>query len=142
MDGGWITRGHTPLTAKSGVGVIFGAATKKLLYIGIRNKYCAVCTIYERKQSPTPEHTCFKNWSGSSCAMETGIIVAGFKESWKMHRVRYIWLIGDGDSSVHHAVQLEVTSYGRDVEKVECANHTVKCFHNRLESLCNSHPYY
>ena len=74
--------------------------------------------------------------------METDIIVAGFKESWKMHRVRYMWLIGDGDSSVYHAVQLEVTSYGRDVEKVECTNHAVKCSHNQMKSLCNSHPEY
>jgi len=64
--------------AKSGVGVIFGAATKKLLYIDVRNKYCTVYAIYERMQSPTPEHTCFKNWSGLSCVMETDIIVAGF----------------------------------------------------------------
>jgi len=56
-----------------------------------------------------------------------------------MHRVRYMWLPGDG---VHHAVQLKVLPYGHDVEKVECANHTVKCFGNRMESLCNNHSEY
>ena len=143
VDGGWSKRAHKhSYNAKSGVGVIFGAATQKLLYIGVRNKYCSVCAIHERKQSPVPEHRCFKNWNGSSCAMESDIIAAGFKESWRMHGVRYLWLIGDGDSSVHHAIQLEVTEYGHDVQKVECANHAVKCFHNRMESFCNSHPEY
>jgi len=58
------------------VGVIFGAATQKLLYIWVRNKYSSVCAIHKRKQSPVPEHGCFKNWNGSSCAE---IIVAGFR---------------------------------------------------------------
>jgi len=53
-----------------------------------------------------------------------------------------MWLFGDGDNSVHHAIQLEVLPCGRDVEKVECANHTMKCFRNQMESLCNSHPEY
>ena len=124
------------------VGVIFGAATQKLLYIWVRIKYSSVCAVHKRKQSPMPEHRCFKNWNRSSCAMKSDIIVAGFKESWRMHGVRYLWLIGDGDSSVHHAIQLEVTEYGRDVQKVECANHVIKCFCNRMESLCNSYPEY
>ena len=65
VDGGWSKRPHKhSYNAKSGVGVEFGAATKKLLYIGVRNKYCSVCAIHKRKQSPAPEHRCFKNWNG------------------------------------------------------------------------------
>ena len=46
VDGGWSKQSHKhSYNANSGVGVIFGAATKKLLYIGIRNKFCAVCSI-------------------------------------------------------------------------------------------------
>ena len=78
--------GHTNIlihsyNANSGVGVIFGAATKKLLYIGIRNKYCAVCSIAQKCSSSPPDHMCFKNWSGSSTAMEADIIAAGFRQS-------------------------------------------------------------
>ena len=55
VDGGWSKRHtNTPTMSSQGVGAIFGTATKKLLYIGIRNKYFAVCAIYKRKQSPTP----------------------------------------------------------------------------------------
>ena len=50
VDGGWSKRAHKhSYNTKSCVGVIFGAATKKLLYIGVRNKYFSVCSIHERK---------------------------------------------------------------------------------------------
>ena len=143
VDGGWSKRSHKhSYNAKSGVGVIFGAATKKLLFIGVRNKYCSICAISQRKNSPPPPHQCYRNWSGTSCAMEANIIVEGFQLSEQMHGVRYLWFIGDGDSSVYHSVVTGVPSYGRCVQKVECANHAVKCYRNRLEALCKIHPEY
>ena len=33
-------------------------------------------------------------------------------------------------------------SYRRYVQKVECANHAVKCYQNRLEALYKEHPHY
>ena len=71
--------------------------------------------------------------------METDIIVQSFQLAEQMHGVRYLWFIGDGDSSVYHAVVSNV-SYGHYVQKVECANHVVKCYQNRLEALCKEHP--
>ena len=59
-----------------------------------------------------------------------------------MHGLRYLCLIGDGDSSVYHSVVTRVPTYGRDITKVECANHAVKCFQNRLEAFCNDKPQY
>ena len=109
VDGGWSKRSHKhSYNANSGVGVIFGAVTKKLLYIGVRNKYCAVCSIAQKHSSLPPEHMCFKNWSGSSTAMEADIIAAGFRQSEAMHGVRYIKVIGDGDSSVLHTIHTTV----------------------------------
>ena len=64
--------------------------------------------------------------------MEADIIAAGFKASESMHGLHYTEVIGDGDSSVLHTVQTTVP-YGRDVKKVECANHAVKCYRGRLE---------
>ena len=47
VDAGWSKRSHQhSYNANSGVGVIFGVATNKLLYIGVRNKYCAVALLY------------------------------------------------------------------------------------------------
>ena len=45
VDGGWSKRSHRhSYNAQSGVAVVIGQATRKLLYIGVRNKYCTVCT--------------------------------------------------------------------------------------------------
>ena len=143
VDGGWSKRSHGhSYNANSGVGVIFGAETKGLLFIGVRNKYCSVCAIYTRRGIPIPEHNCYRNWSGSSCSMEANIILEGFQLSEEMHGLRYRWLIGDGDSSVYHAVVSGVPTYGIDIKKVECANHAVKCFRNRLEGVCKDKPAY
>ena len=140
VDGGWSKRSHGhSYNANSGVGVIFGAATKKLLYIGVRNKYCAVCSIAKKKQLTPPQHKCLKNWCGSSTSMEADIIAAGFKASESMHGLHYTEVIGNGDSSVLHTVQTTVP-YGRDVKKVECANHAVKCYRGRLEQLAKDYP--
>ena len=80
VDAGWSKRSHKhSYNAKSGVGAIDGAATKKLLFIGVRDKFCSVCAVSERHNLPTPSHQCFKNWSGISCAMEADIILEGFR---------------------------------------------------------------
>ena len=57
VDGGWGKQSHKhSCNAKSGVRVIFGAATKKLLFIGVRNKYCSVCAISDHNNLPHPSH--------------------------------------------------------------------------------------
>ena len=52
-----------------------------------------------------------------------------------MHCVQYSQVIGEGDSSVLYTIQTTVQSYGQDIVKNECANHTVKCYRSRLEQL-------
>ena len=140
VDCGWSKRSHKhSYNANSGVGVIFGAETKRLLYVGVRNKYCSVCSIAKRKGVQPKEHHCFCNWSGTSCGMEPDIITEGFCCSESMHGLRYMWLIGDGDSSALHAITTLVP-YGRDVKKVECSNHAVKCYRTRLENIYKDNP--
>ena len=67
--------------------------------------------------------------------MEANVITKGFLLSEQMHGVRYLWFIGDGDSSVYHAVATGVPLYSHHVQKVECANHAIKCYTNHLEEL-------
>ncbi|KAK5648270.1 hypothetical protein RI129_003162 [Pyrocoelia pectoralis] len=45
LDGGWSKRsyGHN-YDAASGVGVIIGKRTGRILYMGVRNKFCVICT--------------------------------------------------------------------------------------------------
>ena len=82
VDGGWSKRSHKhSYNANSGVGVIFGAATKALLFIGVRNKYCSICAINTTRNKPIPTHQCYSNWSGRSCSLEPDIILEGFQLS-------------------------------------------------------------
>ena len=142
VDAGWSKRSHKhSYNANSGVGVIFGAHSKKLLYIGIHNKYCSTCSVAQRSSDTIPPHKCYKNWSQSSCAMESDIIVEGFRCSERMHGLRYMWMIGDGDSSVYSSVCIGVP-YGRFVQKVECTNHAVKCYRSALEKLAKENTHF
>ena len=59
VDGDWSKRLHKHSYNANCVGVNFDAATKKLLYIEVRNKYCAVCPIAQKHSYPPPEHMCF-----------------------------------------------------------------------------------
>ena len=51
VDRGWSKHSHKhTYNAKSGVAVIIGKRNKKLLFIGVCSKYCAVCSVAENKQ--------------------------------------------------------------------------------------------
>uniref|UniRef100_A0A6P7GEL7 Uncharacterized protein LOC114341435 n=1 Tax=Diabrotica virgifera virgifera TaxID=50390 RepID=A0A6P7GEL7_DIAVI len=126
VDGGWSHRsyGHK-YTSTSEISCIIGVHTKKLLFVRIRNTYCGICAINERKQTTTSTHTCYKNWTGSSPAMEADIRIEGFLKSESIHNLQYRTFIGDGDSSVHSKI-LEKVPYTRKIRKIECANHLTK----------------
>ena len=76
VDGGWSKRTHKhSYNAKSGVAVIIGNVTKKLLYLGVRNKYCSICAVAANKDTTPQQHNCFKNWNSSSRAMKTDMLL-------------------------------------------------------------------
>ena len=59
VDGGWSKRSHKhSYNAKSGVAVIIGKETKKLLFLGVRNKFCSICTVTKNKGVSPKNHTC------------------------------------------------------------------------------------
>ena len=133
VDGSWGTRSHGhKYSSKGGMAGIIGVETKKLLYYGVRNKYCVVCA--RASLGSVPDHRCHRNWEGSSTAMETDIVVKGFLESESMHGVQFLEMIGDGDSSVYKNIISKVP-YGRHVRKIECANHVTKCYTTGLYKI-------
>ena len=67
--------------------------------------------------------------------METNIIIDGFCQAERVHGLRYIRFIGDGDSSVYPTLLTTVPGWGRAIEKMECANHACKCYRGSLEKL-------
>lgn len=139
VDGGWSKRSHKhSYNAKSGVAIIMGLKTGKILFLGVRNKYCTACT----QGVPIESHHCYKNWECSSSEMETDILLEGFQKAEEMHGVRYMRFIGDGDSSVYPTLLNSVTGWGRDIKKMECANHCCKCYRSSLEKLASDNPAY
>ncbi|XP_041988658.1 uncharacterized protein LOC121740029 [Aricia agestis] len=135
VDGGWPKRsyGHDYSSA-SGMACIIGKETKKCLFIGIKNKYCYHCHIYEKTNEPVPEHTCFRNYEGPSTGMESTILIEGFQKSQEMHGIKYLQFVGDGDSSVFAQLR-EKVSYGQQIKKIECKNHVIKNYTGALYKI-------
>ena len=142
VDGGWFKHSHKhSYNAKSGVAVIFGKHSKKLLYLDVRNKFCSVCAISNNKSSEIPAHSCYKNWNGSSAAMESDMIAERFHLAEKMYNLRYMFVIDDGESSVMAAIR-QCVPYGVFVAKIEWPNHTCKAYRSRLEALAKDNPHF
>ncbi|XP_050303674.1 uncharacterized protein LOC126741321 [Anthonomus grandis grandis] len=138
-DGAWSKRSYNVnYDAASGVACIIGQRTGKLLFLGIRNKYCSFCArATAKKIDPIPEHVCYKNWSNTSTAMESDIIVEGFRKSLEMYNIIFKRLVGDGDSSVYKKL-VKARPYGSLlVDKVECKNHLLRNFCAKIREICN-----
>lgn len=146
-DGSWPKRSFkTGYSSLSGCACIIGYRTKKVLFLGIRNKYCCICERAQKLEIPIPKHKCFKNWSKSATSMEEDIIVEGFQRSLEMHGVKYNMLIGDGDSGIINRLLITMP-YGPNlvVKKVECKNHLLRNFCSKLKQLgkkTNNHKGY
>ncbi|KAK4880215.1 hypothetical protein RN001_008361 [Aquatica leii] len=132
-DGAWGKRSYRRnYSALSGVASIIGAKSKKNLYMGVKNKYCYLCT----RGRDVSDHTCFRNWNKTSTSMEAGIICEGFSDSISRHNLIYGQLIGDGDSSVYRHLT-ELAPYGPTfyIRKIECRNHLLRNYINKLSDL-------
>lgn len=114
---------------------IVGYHTRKVLFFGVKNKYCVTCDRTGNNGSRTKDHTCFKNWTGSSSCMEAPTIVEGFLSSKEMYGVRYTKMIADGDNSVYHNI-LQARPYNNlTVQKIECQNHLWRNYFNKIREI-------
>lgn len=120
--------------------VIIGQETGKILFLGVRNKYCSICSVAKSKNRDTPEHVCYKNHTGPSTGMEKEIICDGFNQSIAMHGIIYKNYVGDGDAAVLAYIQ-QKCDYGRHVVKVECANHATRAFCENVHKLASNKLY-
>jgi hypothetical protein len=107
--------------------------------MGVRNKFCYMCSVAANTKVPVGMHKCFKNSEGSSSAMEPSILVEAFSKSVEIHSIRYKYFIGDGDSSVFANLKTKV-SYGHQIQKIACTNHILKntpnvCINYRMISV-------
>lgn len=138
VDASWGKRSYrgSGYNSLSGVACIMGYETRKVLFLGVRNSYCSVCAVANNKKVEPKNHKCFKNWSGTSTAMEADGVVEGFKCSIDMHGLKYTKIVGDGDSSVTSALN-EALPYGHTtmIQKIECSNHLLRNYCSKLKSL-------
>ncbi len=74
--------------------------------------------------------------------MEADIIVEGFLEAERVHGVRYMKFVGDGDSSVNPTLVQNVPVWGHAIRKLECANHACKCCCGAFERPVQENPSY
>lgn len=141
-DGCWSKRSYkTNYSALSGAAAIVGLKFGKVLYLGVKNKYCMVCARAANKNVEPPQHTCYKNHSGSSTAMESAILVEGFKTSVRDNGLIYNKVIADGDSSTYKCI-LDARPY-KDliVQKIECINHLLRNYSKALVALSQDKAY-
>ena len=115
VDAGWSKRSHKhSYNAKYGVGIVVGMETKKLLHVGVKNKYCSVCAMAESVGKEPADYECRKNWDGPLSSMETSITVQAFQEAESKYGLHYTKFVGDGDSSVFHSFVTEVAEWSRN----------------------------
>jgi hypothetical protein len=102
---------------------------------------CVICDKVNDEEE-IPFHTCFKNWNDSAQAMESDIILEGFRRSLDDHGLMYRYMVGDADSSVYAKIQSQVLYPGRiPVEKIDCINHAVRGLNSKLYSIINCTTY-
>ncbi|KAF0691454.1 Uncharacterized protein FWK35_00035195, partial [Aphis craccivora] len=142
-DGQWGKRSYkTKYDALSGAATIIGFRSNKILFVGIRNRYCCICERAHALKLATKDHKCFLNWNKAATGMEADGISEGFAKSIELHDLKFNRLIGDGDSSVLKKL-LEIVSYGPHqlVQKIECRNHILRNYSTKLSALTKNTKY-
>lgn len=136
VDGSWAKRSYgNNYNSLSGAAAIVGFRTRKVLFLGVRNKFCTTCYMSAKNEKEIPEHKCYKNWTGSSTSMEADIIADGFKKSFETYGLIYNKVIGDGDSNTFKKI-LDVHPYPNiKVQKIECKNHLLRNYSKKIREL-------
>lgn len=138
-DACWSKRSYgTNYSASSGVGAIVGMHSKKVLYYGVKNKFCNICARAENKGALPRKHACFKNFQGPSTAIEAVVITEGFKKSIGMHGLIYHQFIADGDSSTYASIRNARPYDDITVGKIECKNHLLRNYCKGLLAICSN----
>jgi YqaJ-like viral recombinase domain len=117
--------------------VLIGMRTRKIVFVGSRNKYCYICAVAKKRKVEIPTHKCYKNYEGPPTGMEQDIIIEGINAIHKMHNVSIEEYLGDGDSSVIARIK-ERCNGGYRVVKVPCKNHAIRVYCYSLYGLANN----
>ena len=134
FDGSWLTRGHQ---SQYGIGAVIELQTGLILDYEVLSKHCLSCNQHstvlgkdsEEYKQWYDEHKeeCCCNYNGSSNSMEVECAKRLWSRSVARHGMRYVSMLGDGDSKAYQAVQ-QMQPYGEDcvIQREECINHAHK----------------
>lgn len=137
LDGSWGLRsnGHR-FTSASGCAAMIGTRSKKVVFIGTRNKRCSACNHNAsrlKSNKKITKHKCYKNYSGSSGAMEGDIIIDGFEKLYEKG-IKFTTVITDGDSTTVPKLKNNC-AYGHEIKQQLCCNHTLKNAGKKLREV-------
>lgn len=89
-DGGCGKRSYgKKFNSLSGCAVLIGVRTKKIVFYGVRNKYCHTCKIAQSKCTPVKEHVCNINYTGPSSGIIIIPVVTQIKSIYRITLIRY-----------------------------------------------------
>lgn len=142
FNGTWAKRGFTSLT---GVVFVLSVDTGEVLDYHVLSKSCQKCSIKKGRCNSDDEFEewqmehivsgdCDINFHGSSPAMETEGAKVLWNRSLERHKIRYKWMVSDGDSKAFNAVE---DTYGDPckVVKLDCVGHVQKRMGKHLLNL-------
>lgn len=139
-DGAWQRRGFSSL---NGNVTTIAMDTGKIIDYESMSRYCQTCISLKKIKTSDPQKyeesniahqmDCLINHKGSAPAMEVFGTKNIFERSLAKHNLRYIYLLGDGDTKSFTAV--ENIYPGIKVNKLECVGHVQKRVGNRLRKL-------
>ena len=142
IDGTWQKRGYS---SHNGIVTVISLDTKKCLDVEVLSDKCQECQKWGEKINDPgynawkASHECKINHEGSAGSMETTGAVRIFKRSVATRGLKYMDMLGDGDSSTYNSI-VESQPYGEDSipNKLECIGHVQKRVGSRLRKLKSS----
>ena len=136
-DMGWQKRSSgRKYDSASGVGTMIGQKTGKIIDYGVRSKDCRTCMYWSNRNAAVPEHQCFKNFSGSSRAMEADVAAELVQRIENTADVQVRTLVMDDDSATISRIRGELK---HDITKWSDIMHVKKHLKSSLYKLQTRH---
>ena len=135
FDAGWSTRGSgRQYNSDTGHGALIGSETGKCVAFGVKSRRCRKCETAEKNHQTVEAHDCYRNWTGSSKAMEPAMgveMISELKE--KGVRVKSLTMDNDSTTIAH------VRALHGDIRKLSDKNHTKKSIISALRDMSQTH---
>ncbi|VDI58508.1 peroxin-5 [Mytilus galloprovincialis] len=131
VDAGWQKR---EVVADRHCSMI-GTRTGMILDYSLRSRTCRVCVTARRMKKIPKVHTCRKNYSGSSKAMEADMVVQMVADA-RIKGTNIMTIVGDEDATTIARLRNKVD---KSIIKLSDSNHVKKTLGKSLFALRNKH---